>query len=99
MPRLISMKDQVLIGAASRIGCRESVKILIEYSRMQLANVPRPATIKAAMMPTFCPFGLGIFQMIGIGKAIMIKSVTMVKIFAAKSGKHPIADHSLGDLQ
>ena len=85
MPKLISMNDQVLIGAASLIGCRDSVKILMEYSRMQLANVPSPATKKAAMIPIFWFRGLGIFQMIGMGNAIITRSVMIVKMFVAAS--------------
>jgi hypothetical protein len=74
------MKDQVLIGAASFIGCRDCVKILMEYNRMQLASVPPPATRKAAVIASFCFCLRGILQMMGIGRAIMMTSVMMVKI-------------------
>lgn len=83
IPRLISIKDQVLMGAASRMGWGDSVKILIEKRRMQLARVPMPATRKAASMPIFWRRSRGIFQMRGMGSAIIITSVMMVKMLVA----------------
>jgi hypothetical protein len=48
MPRLTSMKDHRLIGAASRTGSADKVYTLIEYSRTPATMVDTKPTMNAA---------------------------------------------------
>ena len=84
MPRLTSMNDQRLMGAASRTGSVDRVYTLIEYNRTPATIVDTKPTINAAR--TAYLSRLGVFlrdQRSGNGSAKIRTSETTVKEFVA----------------
>jgi hypothetical protein len=84
MPRLISMKDQRLMGAASRTGSSDNVYTLIEYNRIPATIVEMKPTMNAASTANLS--FLDVFwrdQSSGIGSAKIITSEATVNTFVA----------------